>query len=31
MGNIEIKTKSRVKSASRIDNDYLETATWGFL
>ena len=32
MGNIEITTKLfRLKSVSRIDNDYLETATGGVL
>ena len=32
MGNIEIKTKrSRLKSASSIDNDYLEAAAGVFL
>ena len=32
MGSIEIITKlSRLKSVSSIDNDYLETVTWGVL
>ena len=32
MGNIEIATKFfRLKSVSRIDDDYLETATEGVL
>ena len=32
MGNIETMTKfSRSKSISSIEDDYLETATWGVL